>query len=110
VNLPDHPPARPVPAEVRHNLFLVVKETLNNVIRHSAATEVWLRISLSDQSLQIVIEDNGRGLAGTSRNGGGNGLDNMYERMREIGGQFSIETRPGGGTRILLEIPSLNNA
>lgn len=108
VDLPQHPPSQPVPAEMRHNLFLVVKEALNNIIHHAGATEVWLRIAVSGQCLNLTIEDNGGVAPKTPRNGGGNGLANMNQRMSEIGGCFLIESRPGGGTRVSLEIFSLH--
>ena len=56
-------PCRNVPfsAEVRHHLFLVVKEALNNTVKHSLASEVWLRFRATDSGLEIKIEDNGRG-------------------------------------------------
>jgi NarL family two-component system sensor histidine kinase LiaS len=46
---------------VRHNVFLVVKETLQNIVKHAHATEVWLRVTTTTQGLRIVIEDNGGG-------------------------------------------------
>jgi signal transduction histidine kinase/ligand-binding sensor domain-containing protein len=105
LDLPDHPPDRPVPAEVRHNLFLVVKEALNNVVRHSGATEVHLRIIAEEKSASVVIEDNGRGITANAADTGGDGLRNMRQRMAEIGGEFKIEGRTDTGTRITLEFP-----
>lgn len=105
VDFPDDPPLQPVPPEVRHNLFLSVKEALNNVGRHSQATELWLRVSLSERELKIFIEDNGKGFDGAPKDADDDGLRNMQRRMVEIGGHFQIETRPGAGTRISLTLP-----
>jgi signal transduction histidine kinase len=105
LDLPDHPPDQPVPAEARHNLFLVVKETLNNVVRHSGATEVRLQIIAGEKSATVIIEDNGKGFAETTTLSGADGLRNMRQRINEIGGQFIIEGRPGHGARIHVEFP-----
>jgi signal transduction histidine kinase len=95
-------PPRPLLSDERHHLFLVVKEALNNVVKHAAATEVWLRIRLHPSELEISIEDNGRGfsMAGVDRTR--NGLANMQERIRNLGGQFNVETKPESGTRLTL--------
>jgi signal transduction histidine kinase len=95
-----------LPAEVRHDLFLVVKEALNNVLKHSGASEARVEVSTLGESLQIVIHDNGCGFdAGMARPGrGGNGLDNMRRRMESIGGQLEISCTRGCGTRLTLNL------
>ena len=105
VDLPDHPPPRAVPAEVRHNLFLAIKEALNNVVRHAQASEVWLQAVSTDASLQVVLEDNGRGFDCAPDDATADGLRNLRQRMEEIGGQFQITRRDGGGTRLELTVP-----
>src|SRR5258708_3965075 len=62
LDLPDHPPERPVSAELRHSLFLIVKEALNNVGRHARASEGRLQISITNGALDLLIADNGRGI------------------------------------------------
>ena len=104
VDLPDHPSLRPVAADLRHNLFLAVKEALNNVVRHSRATEVLLRIVADDRALQLTIEDNGTGFDTAPSAKGADGLRNMCQRISEIGGRFQMESRPGSGTRIVIEL------
>jgi signal transduction histidine kinase/ligand-binding sensor domain-containing protein len=101
-DIPDHPPVYGLSADVRHNLFLVVKEALNNVVRHAGATEVTLRIGCEPDALIIVVSDNGRGFAGGRAAAGADGLRNMEQRMAEIGGTFQIESGPGAGTRVTL--------
>ena len=108
LDLPDHPPLHPVSAEARHNVFLAVKEALNNVVRHAGASEVKLSISAGENSGRVVVEDNGRGFAAMPTANGADGLQNMRQRMNEIGGHFEVESRPGKGTRITLEFPWLN--
>ena len=104
VDLPDHPPHLPVSSDMRHNLFLIVKESLNNTVRHAGATEVLLRVTVTESDLEVTIQDNGKSFDPASVNGSGNGLRNMRQRMDEIGGKFSIEGRPGKGTRINLSV------
>jgi signal transduction histidine kinase/ligand-binding sensor domain-containing protein len=100
VDLPENPPAKPVSAEVRHNLFLAIKESLNNIARHSNATEVSMLILATDKSLSVIIQDNGRGFSGEPKTNGADGLENMRLRIAEIGGEFQIKSRPGAGTCI----------
>ncbi len=100
VDLPENPPAKSVSAEVRHNLFLAIKESLNNIARHSNATEVSMVILATEQSLSVNIQDNGRGFSGEAKTNGADGLENMRLRIAEIGGEFQIKSRPGAGTCI----------
>ena len=88
----------------RHSLFLAVKEALNNVIRHSSATEVELQISQPGDRLQVIIADNGRGFDwNTTRRG--NGLTNLQERLEALNGQCHIESQAGKGTTVKFIIP-----
>jgi signal transduction histidine kinase len=108
VDLPDRPVEWEISPEARHNLFLVVKEALNNVIQHSGANEVWLRVTATEKILAITVEDNGHGFERKSANGCADGLPNINQRMMEIGGQSSIESTAGTGTRISLTFPKPN--
>ncbi|HEV3415195.1 MAG TPA: two-component regulator propeller domain-containing protein [Pirellulales bacterium] len=108
LDLPDHPPALPVPAEVRHSLFLAVKEAVNNVLRHAGASNVALTIALCGEEITITVADDGRGFdsanghAGQNGEAGQDGLRNMKQRMLDIGGKFQVQSTPGMGTRISL--------
>jgi ligand-binding sensor domain-containing protein/signal transduction histidine kinase len=97
---PEEWPDQSLSAETRHHLFLAAKEAMNNVARHSGATEVWVRWKLIDGVLQLCIEDNGKGFAAGPRGQFGNGLANMKKRMEEIGGEFELTSIPGAGTNI----------
>ncbi len=105
LDLPENPPARTVSTEVRHNLFLVIKEALHNIVKHAQASEVWLRADVTGPALRIAIEDNGCGFEQPPENSWADGLRNMRQRMAEIGGDFRIESRPGAGTKVTLELP-----
>jgi signal transduction histidine kinase len=92
-------------SEVRHNLYLVVREALNNVVKHSNATEAWLRIHWKDQAVHIIVEDNGCGFVNQDGKLPGNGLSNMSRRLQKIGGKFQCEARPGQGTNCRIYLP-----
>lgn len=99
-DIPTDLPFLPLRADVRHNVFLAVKEALNNVLKHSGATEVWLRLKLEEGRVSLEIEDNGRGFAPESLPSGGNGLHNMRSRLAECGGTAELVSSPGKGVRI----------
>jgi signal transduction histidine kinase/ligand-binding sensor domain-containing protein len=105
LDFPERTPVREVSTEVRHNLFLVVKEALNNIVKHAHATEVWLRADATDDRLRLVIEDNGRGFDRPPEDAWADGLRNMRQRLAEIGGECRIESKTGAGTKILVELP-----
>jgi signal transduction histidine kinase len=106
LDVQDGLPPAPLTSEVRHHLYLAVREALNNIAKHSEATEVWLRIHfLPPGKLSLVIEDNGRGFILPAGAPAGNGLTNMRERLEKIGGSFEYETRPGGGVICHLGLP-----
>ena len=107
LDVPEHAPAREVNTTVRHNVFLVVKEALQNVVKHARATAVWLRISVARQGLRIVIEDNGQGFESVPEDALADGLRNMRQRMEEIGGSYRIQSQPGKGTEVIVELPWL---
>jgi signal transduction histidine kinase/sugar lactone lactonase YvrE len=105
IDFPDHPPARDLPADVRHNLFLVVKEALNNIAKHAQASEVWLRAEVGETTLRLTIEDNGRGFTHAPDDAWADGLRNMRQRMAEVGGTCEIASQPGTGTKVTLTAP-----
>lgn len=105
LEIPPGLPATPLSAEVRHNVFLVVKEALNNVAKHAGATEAWVGLKATPAELEICIRDNGTGFSPEKINTSRNGLNNMNERLREIDGTIEIESQPEKGTRICLRVP-----
>jgi ligand-binding sensor domain-containing protein/signal transduction histidine kinase len=101
---PDGVPAHHIAGEVRRNLFLVVKEALHNVVKHSLASRVYLNVTLADNKMTIVIEDDGRGFSVEDRLRSGNGLASMSKRMADIGGMFTLRSDPTYGTVIAIGI------
>jgi signal transduction histidine kinase len=106
-DLPEQLPSQPVPADVRHNLFLAIKESLNNVVRHANASEVFLRAEIKNGSLKFSIADNGHGFNPAQNKLCADGLNNMRQRMTEIGGEFEIESTDSG-TKISFICPWQN--
>ena len=105
LDFPVEIPPRELSTDLRHNLFLVIKEALHNIFKHAHATEVWLRVVVDDQALEVVIEDNGRGFASAPDDALADGLRNMRQRMTEIGGGLEVASQPGSGTKIKLRLP-----
>lgn len=105
LDLPEQPPVRELSTDVRHNLFLVVKEAINNTVKHARATELQLHIAVSEEKLVIVIADNGQGFNPAPALNGADGLDNMRARLADIGGVCWIQSRPGAGAKVTVEFP-----
>lgn len=103
-NIPDLPGA-PLSGETRRNVFLVVKESLHNILKHAQASKVEIDFSLKNNDLEIKIRDDGRGLDEAALAKAGNGLLNMEKRMTAAGGHFDIESKPGKGTTVHLSLP-----
>ena len=95
---------QPISYEFRHNVSLAVKESVNNVLKHSQATELDMKIELEKNVLLITITDNGIGITDDSRSTG-LGLENLTRRMKSIGGSCNFEHLAEGGLRILFAAP-----
>lgn len=105
LDLPEQTPERELSTDVRHNLFLVVKEAINNTVKHAHATELKLQIEVTEEKLTISIEDNGCGFDQPPTADGADGLRNMRQRLADINGQCWIQGRPGGGAKVSIELP-----
>ena len=88
--------------EFRRNVYLTVKEALHNIVKHSRASEVIIRISAAHR-LHIEIYDNGSGFDKKMIRPFSNGLTNMRSRIKEIKGEFKIEN--GNGTIVKINVP-----
>jgi ligand-binding sensor domain-containing protein/signal transduction histidine kinase len=105
LDVPRELPSYVVTSETRHQLFMVVKEALNNIAKYAQASEVWFRLTLKDSQITICVEDNGAGFATSEKSSFGNGLINMEKRIRSIGGSFQLESEKGKGTQIAITVP-----
>jgi ligand-binding sensor domain-containing protein/signal transduction histidine kinase len=104
LDLPPVLPERRISTEERHNLFMAVKEALNNILKHAAATEVRIALQITAEALEIVVMDDGRGMASGSLDPTGEGMGNMRQRLAKIGGEFKLRSR-ANGTTITLRLP-----
>lgn len=109
VELPTDSLERMVSAEVRHNVLLSSAEILNNAVRHGRPNTIQLRMKFSGNELEIHIQDNGSGFD-TTQQTFGNGLVNLLDRMRKVGGCCRIESTQGVGTSVCLILPMVPDA
>jgi len=109
VEFPSPLPCRPISAQVRHDLFLAFKESLNNLVRHAAAQRVCISLALRPDGFSLCVEDDGRGFivdpSNAIHSGTRNGLANMQARLASVGGHCTIDSAPGRGTRVVFELP-----
>jgi signal transduction histidine kinase len=98
-------PAKTLSQLMRRNLFLAIKEALNNAAKHSQAKELTVRIELAGSRLKVLVADNGRGFDAAQVGQGRNGLTNMKQRMAEIDGDCEVASRPGEGCQVSFEVP-----
>jgi signal transduction histidine kinase len=103
LDVPPNLPDQAVDASRRHNLFYAVKEALHNVVKHSEADEAWVRVRYNDGLLRVAIEDDGRSYDPVACEAG-DGLANMRERMKAIGGHVEFAGGPGQGSRVSFEL------
>jgi signal transduction histidine kinase/ligand-binding sensor domain-containing protein len=95
-----------LPKEAAINLYRIVQESLNNIVKHSGASEAKLLVRRNSREIEVVVEDNGRGFSdttGTSRKPGF-GLTGLAERARILGGTLSINSLPDRGTTVRLNL------
>ena len=93
-------------ADTRRQLFLVFKEAINNIARHSGCKRVEIELARERDGLVLRIRDDGKGLAAAAPvSGGGHGLPSMQARARMLGGDMAVESQPGQGTSITLRLP-----
>src|SRR5262249_37986849 len=76
-DFPDELPAVELSADIRRNIFLVAKEAVNNIAKHANAKDVSVKAKIDDGNLEIIIDDNGKGIEPQQLSAFGNGLKNM---------------------------------
>jgi signal transduction histidine kinase len=91
-------------AEVRHQVFLVFKEAVNNAVKHGHPREIWLRARTESGMLIITVDDDGCGFD-PSAEASGDGMANMRQRMISVGGSVEWVATPGQGAHVILKIP-----
>ena len=98
-------PALEVSASVRHNLLLACREAINNVLKHSGATEVRIRLRLEAGDFTVEIADNGHGFEVAAGEAKRSGLLHIRQRLTEIGGRCEFDSVIGQGTTVRLTLP-----
>jgi signal transduction histidine kinase len=99
----------PLPEAHRLALYRAAQEALTNVQRHAQARQVWLELALEDQTITLLVKDDGQGFdpeAGQA----GFGLRGLRERAAHLNGEFHLEAGPGDGTQICVHLPLLENS
>ncbi|MDQ6760636.1 MAG: ATP-binding protein [Acidobacteriota bacterium] len=91
-------------AELRRQIFLIFKESVNNIARHSGATEARIALRVVDRQLTLDVRDNGCGIE-PSQQAEGNGLKSMRLRAVQLGGELRVRSAEGEGTTVLLSAP-----
>ncbi|MGH9853428.1 MAG: sensor histidine kinase, partial [Blastocatellia bacterium] len=100
-------------AEGERSLLMIIREALQNAVRHAAPKNLSVRLSFNRSGLQVEIEDDGCGFDPSiihSSNGRHYGLIGMRERAEKLGGQFRLTSSPGKGTQVRLSIPLAKSA
>ena len=91
-------------SNIRREVFLIFKESINNIVKHSNARNVWVELKVVAGDLRLSVKDDGDGFDPANAHLGdrGNGLSSMRRRSREMRGSFEIDSRPGSGTTVLV--------
>lgn len=107
-------------ADIRREVYLIFKESVNNLVKYAEATEVEMSVLIENNFLVVKVKDNGKGFIvpgsfvaeydfareKADAGFGGNGLINMRRRAENLGGRFQVESKINGGTRVTFEIPT----
>jgi len=102
--IPENLPQSAITKESHRELFMVVKETLNNIGKYAHATQIVFTVILTASNLIISIHDNGVGFI-INYKSKGNGLRNMKNRLEALGGNFTVISEKGKGTKIVVNVP-----
>lgn len=103
-NTPDRAANVKLGADTRREVFMIFKESLNNIVRHSRCTKTEIEFHTKDGWLFLKLSDNGKGFDTTSAVDG-NGLASMRRRAGNLGGKIEIASHPGSGATISLKVP-----
>jgi two-component system NarL family sensor kinase len=96
---------RPLPVRVQASLYRIAQEALANVVRHAGAGRATLRLVTTLHEVRLTVEDDGRGFDVDRVPQGRYGLVGLNERARLLGGRFTLESEPGAGTRVCVQVP-----
>jgi signal transduction histidine kinase len=88
------------------NLYRIVQELVSNIMKHASASMITIQLNKLDDELILMVEDDGIGFAPENGAGEGVGLQNVADRVRSLGGHLHVDTQPGRGATITVEIPT----
>jgi signal transduction histidine kinase len=94
-----------LPGEVETTLYRITQEALTNVVKHAQAHRVSIVLMRRDASVAAIIEDDGRGFGDAETASNGLGILGMRERISLVGGRLEVESSPGSGTTLSIEVP-----
>jgi signal transduction histidine kinase len=95
-----------IPQEIERELYYALREGITNVTRHSHASKVEIQLSRTNGNITGSLTDNGVGFDRAGQNSGrGFGLSGMEQRVKKIGGELSVKSSPGAGTKISIVVP-----
>jgi len=109
ITIPETLPGLPMSSEQRRNMFLVVKEALHNIVKHSGAKHATLVLSVSGSLLTVIIEDDGRGFDMERSKNLGNGLASMQKRIADLHGTYRLSSEPGKGSHLEFSVSLTEN-
>jgi len=114
-NFPNNVSETTISKESYREIFMTIKEALNNIVKHAKATIIEIQIELKNSAIEILIKDNGIGIVSNDSIKSnfliGNGLKNMRYRIESIGGLFKLESNANIGTiiKILISLEKIKN-
>jgi signal transduction histidine kinase len=91
--------------QVQFNIYRIIQEAVNNILKHASATEVSIQLIRQDKTLTIMIEDDGKGFDMQQVKKDSRGLANITTRAQWLNGTAAFDSRPGRGTTITIEVP-----
>ncbi len=110
IDLPETLPDRRLDPEVRHHMGMMLREALNNVVRHAQATRVRVAMAVDAEGLHLEVADDGHGFDMGHARPGGNGLLNLRKRAASAGLRLTMESSVGTGTRVRITLPWTNKS
>ncbi|YAF97618.1 MAG: sensor histidine kinase [Nodularia sp. CChRGM 3473] len=93
-----------LPPDIIISIYRIIQESLTNISKHAKATEIKIEITTNKGNFQLIVQDNGIGFD-IGQNTTGFGLQSMRDRTLAIGGEFKINSTPGTGCQIIVDIP-----
>lgn len=89
-------------------LYRILQEQVNNIVKHAAATNVWITLSQKDNNVVLMVKDDGKGFNCLAKTAG-MGLNNITSRIKAFGGYVQIESAPGKGCRLMVTAPIIRS-